>query len=479
MSKLHSAQLKKWPGIKPLPFLGILFLGISLWHIPTPEGLDTQAWHLFGIFVATIVAIVAKPLPMGAVSILSLTVCISTKTLTLHESLSAFSSHVVWLILLAFFIAQGFVKTGLGSRISYFLVQTFGKSSLGLSYALVLSDLILAPAIPSNTARGAGILFPIITSLSQEQGSCHTKGTQRYLGSFLIKVIFHANLITSAMFITAMAGNPLIVSLAADAGVNLTWSKWAIATIVPGLVSLILLPLFLYFIYPPELKKTPKAPDAARLKLKTMGPLSFKESIMLITFAGLLVLWIFGVQYGIDSTSTALIGLAVLLFSGVLTWNDVLSERSAWDTFIWFSILLMMAGQLTTMGTMTWFSNIMGSAVIHYHWGIAFSILSLVYLYSHYLFASMTAHISSMYSAFLVVMIAAGTPPELAAISLAVLSSLCACLTHYGSGTAPVYYGSGYVSVMDWWRVGGLTSLLHIAIWSVAGGLWWKVLGIW
>lgn len=469
----------KWPGVKPLPFSAALILGVTLWHIPTPSGLSPQTWHLFGIFVTTIFAIIAKPLPMGAIAVLSLAVCAGTKTLALKESLSAFGSDIVWLVLFAFFIARGFVKTGLGSRISYFFVQIFGKNTLGLSYALVLSDLLLAPVVPSNTARGAGILFPIVSSLSKEQGSCHTMGTQRHLGAFLIKVAFHSNLITSAMFVTAMAGNPLIISLAADLGVQITWASWAIATLVPGLVSLVLLPLFLYILYPPKLKKTPEAPGAARLKLEEMGRFTFAESTMMLTFVSLLILWIFGQQLGIDATSAALMGLAALLFTGVLNWDDIIKEKSAWDTFIWFAILLMMAGQLTKMGMVTWFSNKMADAVARYHWGVAFSVLSLVYLYSHYLLASATAHISSMYSAFLVVMIAAGAPPELAAISLAVLSSLCACLTHYGTGSAPVYYGSKYLSLMEWWRYGGLISLFHITIWSTVGGLWWKVIGIW
>lgn len=475
---IKNPSFLQWSGAKPLPCLIVFLLGLCLWHTPVPTGLNDQVWHLFSIFVTTIFAIIAKPLPMGGVALLSMALCVGTKTLTLQESLSSFSSKVVWLVLFAFFIARGFVKTGLGSRISYFFVQTFGKSTLGLSYALVLSDLLLAPAVPSNTARGAGILFPIINSLSQEQGSCRSKGTQRYLGAFLIKVVFHSNLITSAMFVTAMAGNPLIISLAADVGVELTWSGWAMATLVPGIVNLFILPLFLYKLYPPELKNTPEAPAAAKKKLKEMGKLSFEESAMLATFFGLLILWVFGDFFGIDSTSAALMGLSVLIFTGVLKWDDLLEEKSAWATLVWFSILLMMAGQLTKMGMVNWFSHKMEGAVSSYDWHIAFFVLSLVYLYSHYLFASATAHVSSMYSAFLLVMIAAGTPPQLAALSLAILSSLCACLTHYGTGTAPVYYGAGYVSIADWWRFGGLVSLLHITIWTLVGGLWWKYLGI-
>ena len=478
---LSSTLNKKssWKGVKPIQTAIVLIAGVILWFMPSPEGIDINTWHLFVIFVTTIFGIILKPLPMGGVAILSLAVSVGTKTLELSQAISSFSSKIVWLILLAFFIARGFVKTGLGSRIAYFFVKTFGKSSLGLSYSLVLSELLLAPAIPSNTARGAGIIFPIVNALNKEQGSCPTKGTQKLLGAFLITVLFHSNLISSAMFVTAIAGNPLIVSLAADVGVELTWAGWATATIVPGIVNLTLLPLFMYVFNPPELKYTPEAPAAASKKLKEMGSLGFQETTMLITFISLLILWIFGAKIGLDATTSALLGLAVLLFTGVLTWDDLLSEKSAWGTFIWFAILLMMAGQLSKLGMVDWFSGKMQGAVQSLHWSVAFAVLSLVYFYSHYIFAGLTPHVSSMYSAFLVVIIAAGTPPHLAAISLAAFSSLCGGLTHYGSGTAPVYYGAEYVSVSDWWKLGALVSVLNIVVWTIVGGVWWKVLGIW
>lgn len=478
----HSAvptPMHAWKGAKPLPTLAVLSLGVFLWLLPAPTGLDLKTWHLFGIFVTTIFGVIAKPLPMGAIAIIAMGSCVATKTLTLEQSLSSFNSHVVWLVLLTFFMARGFVKTGLGSRIAYLFIRTFGSSTLGLSYALCFSDLILAPVVPSNTARGAGILFPIVNSLCIEQGSAPHDGTRRHFGAYLIKVVFQANIITSAMFVTALAGNPLIVSLAGELGVTMTWVSWMVAALVPGLVNLLVLPWLLYLLYPPQTKRTPHAPQMARQQLDAMGPLSAHEKLMVGTFISLLMLWIAGESIGISATAASLFGLGFLLFSGVLSWNDVLNEKTAWETLVWFAALLMMATQLSKMGMVTWFSHEMQGAVGHFPWGWSFGILCAVYFYSHYFFASATAHISSMYSAFLVVIIAAGAPAGLAAMSLAVLSSLCACLTHYGTGTAPVYFGSGYVSVSEWWRLGGILSLVYLGIWSVVGGLWWKIIGLW
>jgi divalent anion:Na+ symporter, DASS family len=457
-----------------------LVIGAIIWFIPPPEGVEQNAWQLFAIFVATIVGIIAKPLPMGAVAMIGIMMTAATNTLSVGNALSGFGNTVIWLIVLAFFISRGFIKTGLGARIAYLFMAVLGKKSLGLSYGLVASDLVLAPAIPSNTARAGGVVFPILVSIAKAYGSNPDDGTHRKLGAFLTKAAFQGTIITSAMFLTAMAANPLAAELAGAQGIEITWGSWAIAALVPGIISLILIPLLIYKIYPPEITETPAASQIARDKLAEMGKMKTSEWIMLATFFLLLGLWIFGPNlWAMSATTAALIGLAVLLLTTVLSWNDVLNERGAWDTLVWFAALVMMATQLNTLGMIPWFSERMGVAVGGYNWVTAFLILSLVYFYSHYFFASNTAHVSAMYAPFLAVAIVVGAPPLLAALVLAFFSNLFSSMTHYGTGPAPVLFGSGYVPMADWWRIGALISVVNIVIWLGIGGIWWKILGLW
>ncbi|WP_332237256.1 anion permease [Sporolactobacillus sp. KGMB 08714] len=466
--------------VKILQLLITLVIGCGIWFIPAPNGLHETAWHLLAIFVATIVALIIKPLPMGAVSIIAITATILTKTLPIEDALSGFANPTIWLIVTAFFISRGFIKTGLGNRIAYVFVRQFGKKTLGLSYSLLASDFILAPAMPSVTARSGGIIFPIIRSLSDTFGSKVEDGTERKMGSFLTTVAFQGSAITSAMFLTAMAGNPLIVSLAKSIiHVNITWMGWFLAALLPGLVALIIIPLIIYKIYPPEIKQTPEAFDLANQKLKEMGALKKQEWYMLGVFVLVLLLWIFGTNIGIDATTTGLIGLSVLLLSGCLNWNDIKKEQGAWDTLIWFSALVMMATYLSSLGFIPWFSRIMAAAVKGLPWITALIVLALVYFYSHYLFASATAHISAMYSAFLAVALSAGAPGMLAALLLAFFSNVFYCTTHYGGGPAPVLFGAGYVTQKKWWSIGFLISIVHLIIWIIIGGLWWKIIGLW
>ena len=454
-------------------------VGAVIWYVPAPEGVTPEAWHLLAIFVATIVGIVLEPFPMGAVAVLGIAATTLTGTLSVGDALSGFSNRVIWLVLMAFFIARGIIKTGLGARIAYLFMRLLGRNTLGLGYSMIATDLVLAPAIPSNTARAGAVVFPIVRSVAEAYGSRPGDGTARRIGAFLIKSSFQGNLTTSAMFLTAMAANPLAAELAGDLGVEITWARWALAALVPGLISLLVVPAVLYKLYPPDVKETPGATDLAKSKLAEMGRMKPGEWIMLGTFILLLLLWIFSRQLHVPSTVAAIVGLSVLLVTQVLTWEDVLDERSAWDTFIWLSALVMMASFLSKLGLVPWFSETIGDLLGDVGWLPAFLALSLIYFYSHYFFASNTAHVSSMYAAFLGVAIAVGAPPLLAALVLGFFSNLFSSMTHYSTGPAPVLFGAGYVELADWWKLGAIISVVNITIWLGVGGCWWKIIDLW
>jgi DASS family divalent anion:Na+ symporter len=435
--------------------------------------------HLLAIFLGTIVGIILKPLPMGAVAVVGIAATAVSGTLTISQSLSGFGNRVIWLIVLAFFISRGFIKTGLGARIAYVFMALLGRRSLGLGYGLVATDLVLAPAIPSNTARAGGVVFPILRSVAEAYGSRPTDGTAGKVGAFLTVVAFQGTVVTSAMFLTAMAANPLAAELAGNLGVEVTWAGWAVAAAVPGLLSLLLVPWLLYRLFPPEVRRTPEAREFALDRLGEMGSMDRSEWIMVGCFALLIGLWVLSGPLNLHTTSTALLGLVVLLATGVLTWDDVLGETGAWDTLVWFSALVMMASFLTELGLIPWFSQAMGGVFGTWGWKGAFLGLVIVYFYSHYFFASNTAHVSAMYAPFLGVALAVGTPPILAALVLGFASNLFSSMTHYGTGPAPVLFGAGYVDVADWWRLGFIVSLANLVIWLGVGSLWWRFLGLW
>lgn len=463
--------------MKHLMLATTLLVGLAIWFAPQPEGISEQAWHLFAVFIATIFGMVAKPLPMGAVAFCGLAVVVVANILPFEVAFSGFANESVWLIVFAFFVARGFIKTGLGSRLSYFFMYLIGKKTLGLGYAIVASDLLLAPAIPSSTARSGGVILPIIDALAETFHSKPHDASAGLMGNYLIIVAMQASCVTSAMFVTAMAANPLVIHIAAEHGIHITWASWALAASLPGIVSCILIPYLIFKLYPPGITESPHAPEMAKRNLAAMGKVSRDEWIMIGTFLMLIVLWVFAQDLNLKPAVSAMFGLMILLMTDVLTWEDIRKEASAWETLVWFAVLLMMAAQLGKLGFTSWVSTELVQQVQGFHWQIGFLILSLAYFYSHYLFASNLAHVGAMFAMFLGVAIGLGTPPMLATLVFAFFSSLFGALTQYSCGPAAILFGAGYVRISSWWLVGFVISVVNIAIWLVIGGLWWKVLG--
>ena len=492
-------------GFKPIPAAVALALTLILWFIPAPEGVAPNAWHLLALFIGIIAGIIGKAMPIGAMAVLAMTI-VALLQVTVPElgadgkpiknpsaqaakdALSSLNSTLIWMIGIAIMISRGLLKTGLGSRIGYLFLSLFGKKTIGVAYSLALCDLLIAPVTPSNTARGGAIVHPIMKAIAASFDSDPEKGTQNKIGRYLALVNYHANIISCLIFVTATAPNPLVVDLVAkatDSKIHLSWGTWFTAMVVPGLVAMALMPIILYVLYKPEITSTPDAPEMARAKLKEMGPMSRGEKIMLGVFAVLLVLWagipdmLFGVK--VDATTTTFLGLSLLLLTGVLTWDDVLKEKGAWDTIVWFAALVMMATFLNKLGLIKWFSDMMGQQIqgMGLSWVVGCALLALVYIYSHYMFASGTAHVTAMLGAFYAVGLHLGAPPMLFALILAASTGIMMSLTHYASGSSPVIYNSGYTTMGEWWIAGFVMSVVEILIFCTIGLLWWKTLGYW
>ncbi|MFP1910528.1 DASS family sodium-coupled anion symporter [Lonsdalea quercina] len=476
-------------GLNWLPLVVIVIIATFFWQLTPPTGLTPAAWHSAVIFVATIVCIVANVLPIGAIGIISITLFAltyaagdKTPSASIQTALSDLNSSLIWLIVVAFMIARGFIKTGLGRRIALQMIRLLGKRTLGLAYGLAFADLVLSPAMPSNTARCGGVIYPIADSLARSFDSKPDDASRSKIGTFLVTCIGNVNDITAAMFMTAYTGNLLAIKLAANAGVTITWGSWFVAAVVPCLISLLVIPLCVYWLVKPEIRHTPDAPKLAVAELKKMGSMSRGEWLMAATVLILLVLWIFGDKLGVDATTASFVGLSFLLLTGVLSWDDIKSEKGAWDTLIWFAALLMMANQLKNLGFTTWFGDLIGNSIGHMmqgtSWVLVLLLLNAAYFYTHYFFASGNAQIAALYAVFLGVGINLNIPAVPMALMLAFTSSLYCSLTQYTHARGPILFGAGYVPTGVWWRTGFIISLINQAIFMSAGLLWWKVISL-
>jgi DASS family divalent anion:Na+ symporter len=457
----------------------VLAAGLIILLLPRPEGVDPRGWRLLAIFVATVVGLIAQPLPMGAIVILAITAAAVTKTVTAQVALSAFANPVIWLIVAAFLFARTVVHTGLGRRIAFRFIEWFGSSSLRLGYALAGADLLVSPVIPSDTARAGGIIFPVARSLAESYDS-HPGPTARRLGAYLMQCAYHVGCTTAAIFLTSMAANPLAAEFARKfGGVEITWGTWALASCVPAAIAVVTLPWLVYRLDPPELKRTPEARELAGKELRAMGPTTRREWTLVVILLAVIAGWVAQRWHGLHPAIVAYGGVSLIVLCGVIRWDDVLEERRAWDAFIWFGGLIMMAEGLNSLGVIKALTDYLSAHLQGWAPIPALVALVLAYTYVHYGFASMTAHITALYPAFLLLAIANGAPALVAALAFAFFSNLNASLTHYGTGPAPIFFGSGYIAQTTWWRVGFFVVLFQLFVWLGIGLLWWRLIGFW
>lgn len=470
---LDKFEWKKW--LLPLA------IGLILWLLTPmrPAAINLQAWHLFAIFIATIIACVTKPLPMMATTIIAVVIATLTGIFKMDEVTAGFGNSTAWMVAMCMFMAAGFIKSGLGKRIAYFFVKTFGKRTLGLAYALSMVETVLAIGIPSNNARVNGIMYPIIDNLSKEMGSDPKEGTERNMGSFLVFNEYEVNIVTSTMFLTGLAGNMVALGIAKTQNITISWMQWFVAAIVPGLISLLVVPFILYKIYPPKVKETPNAHAWADKKLKEIGKMTVAEKIMAAVFVLSVVLWLVGPKFGIDATLVSFIAVALLLICGVINVKDILSQSFAWNILTWLSIIMLMSQKLMQLGFFPWFSKTLGSALHGMNWIWVLVILYLAYFYLHYLFPSVSTQISALYAGFLSIAVGAGVPPVMAALMLALDGSLYLSTSSYSAGPAALLSSTGYVSNKDWWKLSAIIGVVLNIIWLGGGLVWTKAIGMW
>jgi divalent anion:Na+ symporter, DASS family len=398
--------------------------------------------------------------------------------MTISQALSGYSDPVVWLVLTSNFIARALIKTGSARRLALSFIKGFGKNPISLCYSLSLSDMVLATVIPANSARSGGIILPIALSISELYESFPGPTASR-IGSFLMTALYQCICITPAMFLTGQVSNLLAAQMAARFGYQMSYGLWAAAGIVPGLVSLAVVPIIIWYLNPPTIRRTPEAALFAEDRLREMGPLTRQEKILGFLFVVICLAWATAGRTGINITVTALSGILVLLFTGILSWEDIKAEKAAWDIFVWYGGLLFFGRALNDIGIPKLFATWLGSFLGGAGWITILAVTLLVYFYSHYAFASITSHLLAMYPAFVALLILRHAPVGLVVFSFACFANFSAGLTHYGTTPSPMFFSRNYVSLQRWWLAGFLVSIVNIVIWTVVGFGWWHLIRIW
>jgi DASS family divalent anion:Na+ symporter len=443
----------------------------AIWWTAPPEGLTLQAWRLFAVFAGAIFAVVVGALPILTASVFAAAMAVLTRLLPAADAYAGFANGTILLIVVAFLVANAVVTCGLGTRAGHLIVSRFGKSTLGLSYSIFALDALIAPAFPSNTAR-SGVLYPLASSLANAAGATPDRPDRRRLGAFLMFSGAVSLSVSSALWLTAMAANPLGTEIARGSGVEIGFGRWLIASSVPTLCAMLLLPLLLYRVIDPEVKATPDAPAAARRALAALGPMSRHEWTVLLVFVGMVALWASASTFDLDSTAIAFLGLGVLLATGVITLKDIASQGDVLATFIWFAVLFTLSSQLNELGFMGFIGRQLADALSGLASPTAGLILVAAYVLLHYLFVSQTAHMLALFGVFLGVGVKLGVNPSVLAFQLLFATNYFSVITPQGSSANLLFAGSGYLSQGELYRLGAITTAASAVIYFVIGTAW-------
>ncbi len=470
-----------------------LVVGLVIAVSPTPTGLAPHAWHYFAAFVVVILWLITEPLPSAAIGMIGVTViavlqlpfgpneladpAFRAPAEAARWALSGFANSTVWLIFAAFVVAMGYEKTRLGRRLALFLVKHLGGRTLGLGYAITCSDLALAAFTPSNMARSAGTLFPIIRNIPELYGS-RPEDSPRRIGAYLMWVAFAATCVTSSMFVTALAPNILALAMVRSAtGIEISWTEWFVGFLPVGGVLVLALPYLVYKLYPPEITTSHEVPRWAALELREMGKVTTHERVMAGLIVTALVLWVFG-SSAIDPTMVALVVIAVMVVVGIVSWDEIAGNRPAWTVLCWFATLVVLADGLNKVGFVAWFGNTAAAQFAGLPPTAIMVCLVALFFFVHYMFASLTAHTTAVLPVILAAgVVVPGIPLRTFALLLGFSLGIMGVITPYATGPAPVYFASGFIARRDFWRLGLIFGLIFLGALLAIGVPWLMLLG--
>jgi L-tartrate/succinate antiporter len=489
MGKNKGAFVKiTWKTIAPLG------IWLALYLVPVPAGLNASQWHYFALFAAVIAGLILESMPVGAVGLIGLTVAGVSGYVepdpnkSLRWMLSGFSESTVWLIVGAFVFSIGYRKSGLGRRLALMLVRGLGRHTIGLGYAVAFSDLVLAPATPSNTARSGGTIYPIVSNIPRIYGS-EPGPTAGLVGTYVMWTAFATTAVTSSLFLTALAPNAAALSIAKKiVGVDIGWSQWFVGFAPLGIPLLLLVPILSYLICRPQVKQSPEIVTWSSGELAKMGPPSRNEWIMAALVLLAMFLWITGANPTIslpllgsnfiNPTMVVFVVISLMLVTGVIQFEDIVAEKSAWEVFFYFTSLLTLSSGLNEIGFIKWVAEGYAKPLAGLSPTLGMILLVSFFFWIHYFFSSITSHAAAV----LPVVLAVGT--SIPGLPIPTLTLLCVyslglmgVISPYATGPAPMYFGSGFIGKADFWKFGLIFGVIYFAGLLVIVLPWLQLIG--
>jgi len=278
------------------------------------------------------------------------------------------------------------------------------------------------------------------------------------------------------MFMTGLAPNALAISTTNS---PITWLGWFLAFLPAGIILFVLTPFLTYKLYPPEIKGSPEIVSWAKTEVGKLGPISAREKWMLAISGFALVFWILSSvksvaaiwPLALNATTTALLAIVFMMAAKVITWEDFLGNKPAWNVLMWFGTLVALASGLRNVGFLDWLGNLLKLNLNGVSPMVAVFALVLAFWFLHYFFASTTAHVTALMALFLVIIQAVfiDDPAKVFLVTVLLMLELgiMGIISPYGTGPSPVYFGSGYIKSGEFWKLGTIFGFVNLIVFLV------------
>jgi len=452
--------------IKLFRLIAILSSATLAWILLEPiAGLSDKALHMIIIFIATMIGVMLEVCSTVAFLLMSMLIANLTGTIEVKEGFCGFSNIVPWLLFLVLSLSTAITKTSLGMRLAYIFMKFFGKGINGLSYSIILTELFVAPVLPSNTARAASVGYPLVTSLSKYISANVKNVTEKSIGSYLSLLYSSSNAVCSSLFLTAMISNAIILEVMSENNIHMTWLAWTKFAIIPGLLILAAIPFIVRIFCPQKTSDLGDIQTKAKTNYALLGKLSKDEKCIITTFGIMLIMWIFAEIIHVPVLVTTLLGLCIFYSLGIVNIRDILSNHGTFNAVITLSIIISYVNCLSAFGAIDWFNKIITDSIGNFSPFVAFFVLSVIYFFAHYFFTGEGSRIIALYSSFLSIGMSFGIDKTIVAMTLAVFSSMSSILTHYSGPVAILMFSTGYVSPKKWFANGTTLALFIMCIW--------------
>lgn len=455
-------------------------VAVMMWlYIFVPfEGLDLQSKAALLVFLGTIAWWIIRPIPEYLTALFAGVILITVVKLPGSQVFGGFSTMIWWMTLLAMLLGATINHTGLGRRIAYIFLEKWAKGPLQILYATTMVNNLLAPVMPSNTARGAllcGVAEGMCDGLGYKAGEY--KGDHTIILSNLF-----INTSNTFVFLTATSGNLLGLQIIMDmTGATFTWNDWILATCLPGIPVLLLVPYIIYKIFPFTLSDSKLCREMARKKLEEMGPMSSAEKRTGFMLALVASIWSTEFLHGIPSTQTVFLLLFLFIPKiGAVTWEDV-SDRVSWSSAIWLGMAISIAGIINKNGGFKWLVDVLfaQSTFIGSLGFTEFCVLSIFCIvFMHILFAGMDAMIMIMVPIAIGIAQQKGFDPAVVGLITLMAVAGGAFFMPFNSAPNLIFYATGRYQVKH--QIMGaipLAFLIACAL-SCAFLFWWPVIGL-